>query len=124
MLERISTAINQSSVAETRVWSSVWQSSLELSRGSFWTGIVRNTLKAGQWANDTAIEFAALVSALLTPAIVSAYLIALWSITSDMGIAGEFMVGSGPFSNWIVWTAIAISLHLAASVLRRHVRRD
>jgi hypothetical protein len=124
MLERIVTAINQSSMAEARSWSSVWESSPELSRAPVWNGIVRKTSRVGEWANDTAVEFAALISALLAPAVVSAYLIALWSITSDMGVAGEFMVDSGPFSNWIVWIAIAISLHLGASILRRHVRRD
>lgn len=124
MPERIVTAISQSSTAVSRTWSSVWQASMELSRESFGSWVVRNSLKIGRWANDTAIEFGGLVSALLAPAIVSAYLIALWSITADMGITGEFMVSSGPFSNWLLWTAIAIALHAASSVLRRRVRRD
>ncbi len=124
MSERIVTTMSQPSPAESRAWHSVWQESFELSRESFFNGVFRHLLKVGQWANDTAIEFGVLVSALLAPAIVSAYLIAVWSITSEMGITGEFMVSSGPFSNWIVWTGIAISLHLSAAVLRRHVRRS
>jgi hypothetical protein len=124
MSERIVSAINQSSTVVARTWSSVWQTSLDLSRDSFVSGVFQNVLKVGKWANDTALEFGALVSALLAPAIVSAYLITVWSITADMGITGEFMVSSGPFANWIVWMGIAVALHLAATVLRRRVSRD
>lgn len=123
MPERI-TSLSQATRAEARPLWSVWHASLELSRDSFFNGVVGNALKVGRWANDTAMEFGALVSTLLAPAIVSAYLIALWSITSDMGITGQFMVSSGPFSNWIVWMGIAVALHGAASVLSRHGRRD
>jgi hypothetical protein len=124
MSERIYTPSSQTATAQARTWASVWQASLELSRDAFLSGLYRNLLIIGRWANDTALEFGSLVSALLAPAIVSAYLIAVWSITADMGITGEFIFTSGPFSNWIVWAAIAIVLHLAASVLRRRVRRD
>ncbi len=122
-MSRQITAMSETSTAQTRTWASVWQASLELSRDSFFNGVVGNVLKLGRWANDTAIEFGALVSALLAPAVVSAYLIALWSVTADLGITGEFMVASGPFSSWIMWMGIAIALHGAAVVLRRHIRR-
>jgi hypothetical protein len=115
--------MSQSVSAVSRPWSALWQA-LELSRDSIFGGATRYGLKLGQWANDTAIEFGALVSGLLAPAVVSAYLIAAWSITADMGISGQFMVSSGPFSNWMVWMGIAISLNVTAAILRRHARRS
>jgi hypothetical protein len=76
-------------------------------------------VRVGRWANSTATEYGGLVAGLLAPAVVSAYLIAAWSITSEIGITGEFMVSSGPLSNWMVWLGLAVVLHAAATVLGR-----
>jgi hypothetical protein len=80
--------------------------------------------RVGQWAGDTAQQFGALVSALMAPAVLSAYLFAAWSLASNLGWTDSFLFGSGPFSNWLVWLGAAATLHLASSILRRHGRLE
>lgn len=75
--------------------------------------------RAGAWASDTAQEFGALVSALMGPAVFSAYALAFWCLASNLGWTNSFLFSSGALSNWIVWLAIALLVHLAASILRR-----
>ncbi|HEY7211617.1 MAG TPA: hypothetical protein VH477_15185 [Bryobacteraceae bacterium] len=76
--------------------------------------------RTGVWASDTAQEFGALVSVLMGPAVLSAYALAVWSLASNLGWTSSFLFATGPLSNWIVWLSIAILVHLAASILRRH----
>ena len=80
--------------------------------------------RAGAWATRTAQTFGSVVSALMGPAIVSVYVLALWSLTADIGWTGAFMVTSGPLSNWMVWLGIAVLLHGAASILKRRSGRS
>jgi len=75
--------------------------------------------RIGAWANETAQEFAALVAALMGPAVFSAYAMALWSLSSNLGWTNSFLFASGPLSNWLVWGAIAVSVHAAAVILDR-----
>jgi hypothetical protein len=75
--------------------------------------------RIGVWASDTAQEFAAGVSALMGPAVFSAYALAAWSLASNLGWTNSFLFASGPLSNWLVWSAIAVAVHLAASILNR-----
>jgi hypothetical protein len=80
--------------------------------------------RAGEWATSTSQKLGGVVSALLTPAVVSVYVLAFWSLTADIGWTGTFMVSSGPFSNWMVWLGIAVVLHGAASILKRQGRQS
>lgn len=80
--------------------------------------------RAGAWATRTALTFGSVVSALMGPAIVSVYVMALWSLTANIGWTGAFMVTSGPLSNWMVWLGIALLLHGAASILKRRGERS
>ena len=80
--------------------------------------------RTGAWAADTAQQFGALVSALMGPAVISAYAFALWSLASNLGWTGTFPYNSGPLSNWLIWLAIAIAVNLAAGILRRHARPE
>ena len=43
------------------------------------------TERAAEWAGETAQQFGALVSALMGPAVVSVYAIALWSLSASFG---------------------------------------
>lgn len=79
---------------------------------------------AGAWAGDTAQKFGALVSDLMGPAIISIYAFAAWSLAADLGFTNTFVFLHGPLSNWLVWLAIALLVHLAASILKRHTRAD
>ena len=84
-----------------------------------------STLSRGAaWAGDTAQKFGALVSALMGPAVVSVYALALWSLASNLGWTDTFVFSSGPLSNWLVWLAMAILVHLAAGILRRHTQSE
>lgn len=79
---------------------------------------------AAAWASDTAQEFGALVSALMGPAVFSAYAFALWSLAANLGWTNTFVFTSGPLSNWLVWFGIAVLTNLAANVLLRHTQTD
>jgi hypothetical protein len=76
--------------------------------------------RAAVWAGDTAQKFGALLSALMGPAVFSAYAFAGWSLAADLGWTNTFVFATGPLSNWLVWLGIAILVTLASSVLRRH----
>jgi hypothetical protein len=80
--------------------------------------------RAGIWAGDTAQQFGALVSALMGPAIFSAYALALWSLASNLGWTDTFMFQNGPLSNWLVWLGIAVLVNLAASILKRRSENE
>lgn len=80
--------------------------------------------RIGAWAGDTAQHFGALLSALMGPAVFSAYAFAAWSLANNLGKTDTFVFTAGPLSNWLVWLAIAILVNLAALVLRRHTRAD
>jgi hypothetical protein len=77
--------------------------------------------RAAGWAGETAQNFGALVSALMGPAVLCAYAIALWSLSAGFGWTDSFLFTSGALSNWMVWLAVAILIHVAASVLRRRI---
>ena len=78
--------------------------------------------RIGSWAGDTAQEFGSLVSALMGPAVFSAYALAAWSLAGNLNWTDSFPFTSGPLSNWLVWFGIAILLNIAASILRKHTK--
>jgi hypothetical protein len=80
--------------------------------------------RAGAWAGETAQQFGALLSALMGPAVFSAYAFAAWSLASDLGWTDTFVFSAGPLSNWLVWLSIAILVNLASSILKRHTQLD
>jgi len=79
------------------------------------------TERAAEWAGETAQQFGALVSALMGPAVVSVYAIALWSLSASFGWTDSFLFTSGALSNWLIWLVLAILVHVAASILRRRI---
>ena len=83
------------------------------------TGFLSRT---GSWAGDFAQRFAALLSDLMGPAVFSAYALAAWSLTSNLGWTESFIFLTGPLSNWLVWLGFAILLNCAASILKRHTQ--
>jgi hypothetical protein len=88
------------------------------------SGALQNTSialgRAGAWAGDTAQEFGTLLSALMGPAVFSAYAFAIWSLAGNLGWTDTFVFATGPLSNWLVWLAIAIVVNVASSILKRH----
>jgi hypothetical protein len=80
--------------------------------------------RAGAWAGDTAQEFGTLLSALMGPAVFSAYAFAAWSLAGNLGWTDTFVFATGPLSNWLVWLAIAIVVNVASSILKRHTQGE
>jgi len=64
---------------------------------------------------------ASAIGTLLVPAALMAYVLGIWRLASDLGMAGEFPIG-GIFSHWQVWIALGAALHLASSSLNRYGR--
>lgn len=65
------------------------------------------------------IQMMGLCVALMTPASLLAFVLAAWRLGSDLGFTGEFAIGQGFFSHWIVWAAIGIGIQFFANTLNR-----
>jgi hypothetical protein len=48
-----------------------------------------------------------------------AYVLGMWRLASDMGMAGAFVI-TGLFSHWQIWMAIGALLQLCAWILNRY----
>ncbi len=66
-------------------------------------------------------QVASAIGALLMPAALLAYVLGVWRLASDLGMAGEFAI-TGLFSHWQVWISIAAALHIASVSLNRYGR--
>ena len=62
-----------------------------------------------------------LIGAFLTPASVLALTFGLWRLSDDLGWTVGFPVLRGPFSNWMVWIAVAIGLKMTGSLMNRPI---
>lgn len=67
-------------------------------------------------------HIASAISMLLAPAALTAFMLALWRLASDMSAAGRFGIQGGPFSHWQVWFVVAGVIALAAWSLNRYGR--
>lgn len=81
--------------------------------------IARTYSRVSIWAFDTAQQFGSVVSVLMGPAIFSAYAFAAWSLAANLGWTDTFPYATGPLSNWLIWSGMAILTHVAANVLKR-----
>lgn len=86
--------------------------------------ISTGTRNVGIWATDTAQQFGALLSALMGPAVFSAYVFAFWSLANNLGWTDTFVFQNGPLSNWLIWLGFAILINSAATILRRHTQPE
>jgi hypothetical protein len=66
-------------------------------------------------------QVASAIGTLLMPAVLLAYVLGIWRLASDLGMAGEFAI-SGLFSHWQVWLAVAAMLHIGSASLNRYGR--
>ena len=67
---------------------------------------------------------AAAVAAMLTPAGVISFFLAVWRIAADLSWANSFAIPSGLFSHWQVWLGAAVVLQGCAHLLNRYGRND
>jgi hypothetical protein len=77
-------------------------------------GMLRRTLKSARAAFDEQ-QIANMFVAFLTPASLIALVLGLWRLTADMSWTEAFPIGSGFFSHWQVWIAVAIALRFLAA---------
>ena len=66
-------------------------------------------------------QVASAIGTLLMPAVLMAYVLGIWRLASDLGMAGEFTI-TGLFSHWQVWIAVAALLHIGSASLNRYGR--
>ena len=59
-------------------------------------------------------------AALLTPAALSACVLALWRIAADLNWTNSFAIPTGIFSHWQVWLGAAVALQLCSRFLSRY----
>jgi hypothetical protein len=62
-------------------------------------------------------------AALLSPAILTAYVFGAWRLGSDLGFTGQFPIPRGVFSHWQAWIALGAGLNIAALALNGYGRR-
>ena len=60
------------------------------------------------------------VAVLLQPAVLAAFVLAVWRFGTDVGWTREFVISAGPLSHWQTWVAIAVLLQLAVIALNRY----
>jgi hypothetical protein len=51
--------------------------------------------------------------AIAGPAVFAVYVIAVWSLTADLGFTKSFPWSGGPLSNWMIWLGLALLSNLA-----------
>jgi hypothetical protein len=66
-------------------------------------------------------QAASALGTILMPVVFMAYVLGIWRLASDLGMAGEFAI-SGIFSHWQVWIALAAALHIGSASLNRYGR--
>jgi len=81
--------------------------------------IVRPEFKPKKLRGVHSLQVMGLCVALLTPASLLAFVLAAWRLGADLGFTGEFAIGQGFFSHWIVWAAIGIGIQSFANTLNR-----
>jgi len=64
-------------------------------------------------------KLAAAAGALLVPISLMAWVLGLWRLGSDVGLAAEFAI-TGLFSHWQIWIGVALGLSAAAAALNRY----
>ena len=64
---------------------------------------------------------ASVAGALLVPVALMAYVMGIWRLAADIGVAREFVV-AGLFSHWQVWMVLGAAIHLVAYALTRYGR--
>jgi hypothetical protein len=80
--------------------------------------------KRDQPASSRPKAFALALAALLTPASLVAFTMAIWRVAADLHWTGDFIISSGFLSHWQVWLIAASLLLLCASILNRWGARD
>ena len=60
------------------------------------------------------------IAALMTPGTLMLFVMAMWRIGADVGVATEFPVTEGIWSHWQIWIAATLLSHSVSVVLNRY----
>jgi hypothetical protein len=73
---------------------------------------------------DQPRRYAPVVSYLMTPVALVAYVLAFWRLGADLNWVGEFFISQGLLSRWQVWLVLAIATQFAAKELNRRAQSN
>lgn len=62
------------------------------------------------------------IAALMTPATLMMFVMAMWRLGADVGVATEFPITEGVWQHWQMWIAAAAVSHLVSVLLNRYGR--
>ena len=62
------------------------------------------------------------IAALMTPGTLMMFVMAMWRIGADVGIATEFPITDGVWQHWQMWIAATALSHLVSVLLNRYGR--
>jgi hypothetical protein len=65
---------------------------------------------------------AAAIAALMTPVTLMMFVMGMWRLGADVGVATEFPIPEGVWSHWQTWIAAAALSHLGSVLLNRYGR--
>jgi hypothetical protein len=69
-------------------------------------------------------QTALVLSSLMTPLALMAWVLGGWRLAADLKWTGSFAIADGVFSHWQVWIALGIGVQFAAFLLHRYAARD
>lgn len=61
---------------------------------------------------------------LLTPVVLTGYVMAAWRLGADLDLFGEFFISKGLLSRWQVWLALTAAAHVAVRHLNKPVKNE
>ena len=64
-------------------------------------------------------RYAPVLGFLMTPFVLTGYVLAFWRLGADLNWLGEFFITKGLLSRWQVWLAIAVATQILANQLNR-----
>ena len=70
-------------------------------------------------ARNASVSIAAPMGTMMGPIVAVAYAFAVWSLTANIRPKLVFLWPEGPFSNWMVWVALALLLQFGSVRLTR-----
>jgi hypothetical protein len=88
--------------------------------------IVRIRLRLGgaRAPRRTDRQTALVLSSLMTPVALMAWVLGGWRLAADLKWTGAFAIADGMFSHWQVWIALGIGVQFAAFLLHRYATGD
>lgn len=69
-------------------------------------------------------QVASVLGLVLTPVVLTGYVMAAWRLGADLDLTGEFFISQGLLSRWQVWLALAAAAHIGVRRLNKAAPGD